>query len=342
MASPQYDPADDLAHHVPPQAFMSWKENWCFTAVDPGQRIGALFLFSMRPSLGEGIFNGKFCIDGWEHRYVGRSPIPRQLEGFHPVEDERLSLEILEPDTRYRVRYRSDELDADLEFTGRFPTFDYSDGNVAPGDSPLGLFGRLPVPYKHHEQGLAHTGTLTVKAGPHAGRTFTVSGWGNRDHSWGWRDDLTFVEHVWLCANFEDRYVQGMIMHEEYYRHGPKTGGSISTDAALDPVVEIVPEDPYWMAQGVPLPVLDRDVRLRVRTQGGETCTVAAHLERDYARLYLNARSGDRKKVYQDVVAFTDFTLVDTGQVGSGVLELGKLYVGDDAADVTARSASRT
>ena len=69
-------PEDDFPHPVPPQAFMTWKENWVFPAVDTEQRVASLFHFSLRPGEGEGIFTAKFCIDDWEHRYVGRSPVP--------------------------------------------------------------------------------------------------------------------------------------------------------------------------------------------------------------------------------------------------------------------------
>ena len=58
-----------------------------------------------------------------------------------------------------------------------------------------------------------------------------------------------------------------------------------------------------------------------------------AHIASDYGRLYLNARSADRSEVYQDVQIFCDMTLEETGERGSGVLELGKFYDGPDAAE---------
>ena len=47
-----------------------------FPAVDTEQRVATLFHFSLRPGRGEGIFTAKLSIDDWEHRYVGRSPVP--------------------------------------------------------------------------------------------------------------------------------------------------------------------------------------------------------------------------------------------------------------------------
>ena len=334
-------PEDDFPHPVPPQAFMTWKENWVFPAVDTEQRVASLFHFSLRPGEGEGIFTAKFAVDAWEHRYVGRSPIPQDLTSFVPVANEKITFEVPEPGRRMQIAYRSEELDADIRYTARFPAWDFDDGPLAPGESVLGDRGRLVFHFHHYEQALLHEGTITIKAGPRAGETIEVSGYSNRDHSWGWRQDLTFRHHHWLCASFEDRYVQGTVMNETCYPHGDKVGGWISTEAGNDGVVSIDTSDAYWLASGEPLPSLDRDVRYRVTTADGQIASVTAHIAGDLGRLYLNARSPDRSQVYQDVQIFCEMTLEETGQRGAGVLELGKFYDGPNAAEVTARSASR-
>jgi hypothetical protein len=325
---------DDFPHPVPPQAFMTWKENWVFPAIDAERRVASLFHFSLRPRDGEGIFTAKFAVDGWEHRYVGRSPIPAQVADFHPIANEQLRFEIVEPEQRFRVVYASDEIDADMSYTARFPRYEF-DGPKAPGESLLGEIGRSVFPFNHHEQSLRHEGTLTLRAGPRAGETLRVAGYACRDHSWGWRDDLSFRHHHWLCASFDDRFVQGSAMEEVYYPHGPKSGGWISTAAGNDPVVAVDLSDVYWLEPNEPLPPLDRDVRYRVTTVGGVSATVVAHLSRAYGRLYLSARSPDRTQVYQDVQMFCDVTLEETGQRGAGVLEVGKHVEGPDVVERT-------
>ncbi len=334
-------PQDDYPHPVPPQAFMTWKENWVFPALDTERRVASLFHFSLRPGEGEGIFTAKFCLDGWEHRYVGRSPVPRDLTAFVPVRNDKLVFEVVEPGQRFRIAYRSDEIDADVEYEARFPTWDFDDNRLAPGDSPLGERGRGVFHFHHYEQALRHEGTITVKTGPHAGAARALSGYANRDHSWGWRQDLTFNHHHWLCASFPDRYVQATVMNEQCYAGGDKPGGWISTAAGNVAVDAVDTSDAYWLADGEPLPPLDRDVRYRLTTADGETHTVVAHLAGDFGRLYLNARSPDRSQVYQDVQVFCELTLEEAGLRGAGVLELGKFYDGPDAAALTARSASR-
>jgi hypothetical protein len=336
-----FGPDDDYPHPVPPQAFQIWRENWVFPAVDPDNRVASLFHFSLRPGQGEGIFTAKFTLDGWEHRYVGRSPVPRDLASFRPVRDERITFEVVEPARKFHITYTSDELDADITYTARFPAWDFK-RPVMPEESILGEVGRTVFPFHHMEQSLWHEGTITVKTGPLDGTTLTISGFGNRDHSWGWRDDLTFNHHHWICASFDDKFIEGAKMQEDYYPHGPKVGGFFSTEAGNSAVVEIDSTDAYWLSDAEPLPVLDRDVRYRLTTEDGEVATLIAHIDSaEYGRLYLDARNKEHTKVYQDVQMFCDFSIEETGQRGYGVLEIGKQLVGEGIVERAKRSASR-
>jgi hypothetical protein len=336
-----FGPDDDYPHPVPPQAFMMWKENWVFPSVDPVNKVACLFHFSLRPGLGEGIFTAKFAVDGWEHRYVGRSPIPRDLTTFRPVKNERLSFTVVKPAQEFHLVYVSDELEADITYTARFPAWDFKKP-VNPGESDLGGVGQHVFPFHHMEQSLNHVGVVKIKAGPLDGKTINISGYANRDHSWGWREDLTFHHHHWLCASFDDKFIEGSVMEEQHYPHGEKVGGWTSTAAGNSATVELDTSDAYWLDDDEPLPVLDRDVRYRVRSEDGQTYTVIAHIaSSEYGRLYLDARSKDRKTVYQDVQMFCDFTLEETGEKGYGVLEIGKQLVGEGIVERAMRSASK-
>jgi hypothetical protein len=334
-------PEDDFPHPVPPQAFMAWKENWVFPAVDTENRVATLFHFSLRPAAGEGIFTAKFNIDGHEHRYVGRSPIPKDLTELRPVANDKLSFEVVEPGERFHIVYDGDELAADVMFTARFPTWFFEDAPLAPKESTLGDLGRSVFPFHHYEQGLMHEGTITFKTGERAGEVIEISGYANRDHSWGWREDLSFRFHHWICASFDDRYVQGSMMSENSYPD-PKPGGWVSTAAGNEAVIDIDDSDAYWLAPNEPIPPIDREVRYVLKTESGETITLVAHIDQDYGRLYLDLRSPDHEQAYQDVQIFLPYTLVETGQRGAGVLELGKKLVGKDVVQAARqRSASR-
>lgn len=332
------DPAEDFPHAVPhggthPDTGMIWKENWVFPTVDPQRRIAALFHVSLRPAAGEGIFTAKFSIDGEQHRHVGRSPIPADPRELRPVADDRVRVTVVEPMRRFHLSYTGEDFEADLTCTARFDAFDFADGPKPPGTSSLGEIGLSVFPFHHYEQAMRTTGTIR-----RGGESLSVDGWANRDHSWGWRDDFAFRHHHWVCASFDDAYVQGSVMREVHY-DGVKHGGFVSTADGNRAVARVEPDDAYWMdPPNEPLPALDRDVTFTVTTVDGERTAVVAHLSgRDYGRLHLNARSADRAQVYQDVEIFCDYTRVADGARGAGVLELGKHLAGEGIADRVGR-----
>jgi len=325
--------AQDFPHTVPPEAFMPWKENWFFVGVDVESRIATSIHWSLRPQTELGVLSAKFVVDGREFRYTNKAEIPKQLAGFHPVADERLSLEIVEEGARYRITYTSPELDADIRYTGRFDTFDFGDGVDNPGQSAYGESGRKVFPFEHQEQALDVEGTIVLHE-EGGDRTLQVGGWASRDHSWGFRDDHTFVNHHWICASFPERFVQGTAMHESSY-DGMKYGGFVSSAAGNVPVQSIDVTRTYWGTDDVePLPRIDRDVTYVLRTSAGEEIEVVAEVGSDFGRLDLNFKSSDRTEAYEDRLIFCRFSIPATGEVGNGVLEVGKHLRGPAVADL--------
>lgn len=327
-----FQPESDYPHPVPPEALagghsahanLLWKENWVFCALDVGRQVATLFHISLRPRTAEGIFTAKVNVGGWGHKDVDRHSISVDLGVLREVVGERLTLTIVEPGLHFKITYRSDRLDADLTFKGRFPAWDFRDGPQAPGPAKLGELGRWAFHFDHCEQAMAMQGRLSIKSGELAGRVLQVTGFGNRDHSWGWRDDNLFYHHQWICASFTDRFVQGTVMEDATYP-GVKVGGFTSTVAGNVAVLR-VEADHFEKAR---LPALDQDVRYRIHGADGSVHTVVAHLSRDIGRHYLNWYAADRSQAYEDCQVFCEYTLEETKSRGSGVLEVGQRIVG--------------
>lgn len=310
---------------------MPWKENWCFSGVDPINRTAMVWHVSLRPCGGEGIFTCKFDGPDLRVRYVGRHPIGRGLEG--PVDDGKMRLEVVEPHRRFVLCYVDDDIDISCTFVARFAPFDFADGNLADGTSRIGELGCHVFPFHHYEQSLSFA--ATIRRRDHD--VLELSGWGNRDHSWGWRDDFGFRGHQWICANFDDCYVQGSTMLDTTH-HDRKFGGFVSTIQGNDAVCGIDLSESYWHEPiNEPLPEFDRDVSYTITTRGSRNLRLTAHLSDRYRILHLNARHPDRSQVYQDAQIFCPFTLDDTGQRGAGLLELGKYLHGDGIVDRVGR-----
>lgn len=333
---------DDLPHEPHQWALMTWKENWCFTGVDVATGVGFVFHVSLRPQFGEGIFSAKLdgTLDGERVRIksVERHPIGRNPAEMPEIASTAMRVEILEPHRRFRLSYVGEAGSLVVDYEGRFAPFDFADGAMAPGASTLGDIGRHVFPFHHYEQGLTFTATLVPAIGAHAGRTITLAGVGNRDHSWGWRDDFGFRLHHWVCANFADRFVQGSAMHERSY-DGLKHGGFISSRGGNVAVMHVDTSNAYWESPAnEPLPPLDRPVTYRLRDAHGEEHVVTALLDRAVARNFLNARKEDGTAVYEDCQMFCEYRDERTGEVGAGILEVGKILERPDAVELTRRN----
>ena len=323
----------DRPHPVPPPGPVPWKENWCFAGVDPIRRTAMVWHVSLRPHDGEGIFTCKLDGPGVRIRHVGRAA----WDGDAPsvaLGDGRMRVDVVEPHRRFALAYRGDDgvtFDADL--TARFEPFDFADGTLAPGPSPIGELGRHVFPFHHYEQGMEFAAVVHQPGG----EPIDLAGWANRDHSWGWRDDFGFRGHHWICASFDDAYVQGSSMIDTTYPDR-KFGGFVSTADGNDPVVSIDLSASYWEHPADhPLPAFDHDVTYALTTAGGTTVELTAHLADHFRILYLNARHPDRSQLYQDAQIFCPYTRHDTGQRGAGLLELGKHLAGPGIADRVGR-----
>ncbi len=324
---------EDFPHPVPHEAFMMWKENWCFSGIDTEHRLGVVFHFSLRPTRDEGIFTAKFVIDGEEYRSVQRSPIPRDVTELVPVSNGDLELEVLEPHRRFRVTYQGEKIRADIQFEGRFEPWDFREGVKTGSPTAMGEYGRTVFHFPHYEQGLIMSGTVEILDGDEP-RVLEVAGFGNRDHSWGWRNDHLFISHHWINPNFEDRFLQGTSMFESTYPE-PKFGGFEARESGNVGVVHIDMSDAYWLEkENEPIGPLDRDCTYVLTLGSGEKRRLTAHLSTAYGQASLNFRSRDRSKAYQDIQIFCDWSLPDEGLTGTGILEIGKRLRGPGVADL--------
>jgi len=333
---------DDFPH-VPHQwALMTWKENWCFTGVDIASGVGFVFHVSLRPQFGEGIFSvkldGKVRGERVRLKSVERQPIGRNPCDLTEIASKRTRVEILESHRRFALTYDGDDGALTVMFTGRFQPFDFADGTLAPGPSTLGEIGRHVFPFHHYEQGLEFEAEFTPRSGTWSGTVIHLSGFGNRDHSWGWRDDFGFDFHHWVCANFVDRFVQGSVMQERSYA-GIKFGGFIGTPRENVPVREVDVSSAYWgTATNQQLPALDKAVTYRLSDSNGNVHVITAQLDRAVARNFLNARHENGQIVYEDCQVFCPYLDETSGESGAGILEIGKMFVHPDAAAMTRHS----
>jgi hypothetical protein len=165
---------DDDAFHPASDHWWETETAW-FSFSIPERRIGGWFYNQVLAT--QGVCNGGAWV--WDDSPVG-ALYERRVQG-HPLPDlAELDLRdvelptgcritMLEPLSRYRVRYRDqDEFEADLDFRGIMP----------PNSHPLGV-----APFwrgRHFDQPMHVTGTIRLH-----GEELAVNCFATRDRSWG-------------------------------------------------------------------------------------------------------------------------------------------------------------
>ena len=120
-----------------------------------------------------------------------------------------------------------------------------------------------------------------------------------------------------------------------------RPGCFVSSAAGNVPTTHIDVSQTYWdTSDEAPLPPLDRDVTYELTTANGERFEIVAKLAEDFGRLDLHYRNKERTEAYEDRLVFCTYEIPATGEVGNGVLEVGKHLRGADAVAQLRRPAA--
>lgn len=310
---------DDLPHPVPPLAYLRWKENYFFIIKSPDTGVFGLVHLNFEPGFARARFTCNLSIEGEVTQYSSTMPFPADFEMARRIGDGRMELAFVEPHGRFELSARTDDVHLDVVFTARQPTFDYSACKTAAPETPsfqevMTLGTNLP--YNHQQQALSVEGSVT-RLGD--GRQLPISGYGYRDHSWCMRTDNIVSEHTWSAFSFPSAAV------------GAKT-------------ITTLHRPGLWAREGY---VADADGtralrRIATRREGEGPDGLPAKLVHDLedvfgARLTIEADIADRLAhvplvaeapgggaSYRIVENFCRARIVETGEEGIALVELGR------------------
>ena len=181
---------DEFVHEYPKPLDAHWKENWYFNFIDRENRAWGVNHISLERHRQRGRFSAFHVIDNTPVLYSTLIDID---DNFSELTDGRLKFEFLEPFKKFRVTFDGKSHQLELDYDARFQVFDY-----ALTRRP----GKKGVPLEHYEQALWMKGVLTRE-----GETRNLSGYGHRDHSWGYRNESKVTAWNWVAAQFQDRTI---------------------------------------------------------------------------------------------------------------------------------------
>jgi hypothetical protein len=177
---PELSDSHDYLHQ--PTAQEGWRESFYFNYVDVENGVCGFSTIGILPNIPKREFVFALFVDGNPEFYFTepQESLPAELGDI--LSNGCLSYELVKPFDTWRIRFEGRRFKATIQWQQRFPAYDFGPGS---GTS----WGR------HFEQSGHITGTILLSDG----KQRRVSGFGQRDKSWGVRDwhiDEWFALHA--------------------------------------------------------------------------------------------------------------------------------------------------
>lgn len=309
---------DDRPHPIPAFAYLRYKENYFFIAMDPERQVFCVSHFNNEPIFNRSRFSIHLNLAGKRISYANQTPIPDDFEGAEQLSDGKLTLKFVKPHQRFDVSYHGDDADIDLVFEAHCPTFDYGACRTAAPENPnfqevmtLGM----NLPFNHQQQGLTSRGTITLKGEA----PVQVNGYGYRDHSWVMRTDNVVKRHFWTGLVFPKR-VFGMKTLETINRPGIWAKEGYVSDADGERALRFIEVTEHGQQDGWP-----KTLQFAFRDVLGKPFTIEIDFAGRHADVPLHAEVPVPGKPYYEIMETScPLTILETGEKGVGLIETGR------------------
>jgi hypothetical protein len=266
-------------------------------------------------------FTLNLVVQGQPFRYASEVAFPADFDSAPALSDGRLSLQFREPHRRFDLNFEGEDFRAALTFAARRPTFDFVACRSAAPEQPsfqevmtLGL----NLPYNHQQQSLTVSGSVVVRSSGRE-RTVVVDGLGYRDHSWSMRTDNISRRHVWTGLNFPERAF-GIKVLETTHRPGLWAKEGYVSDADGERALRVIDVTHTGSSNGWP-----KTTRFAVRDVQGRAFTIEADIAGRFADVPLHAeKTSGGAPSYEILETFSPLKLLETGESGIGLVEIGR------------------
>lgn len=308
---------DDLPHPVPAYAHLRYKENYFFIIMGQEENVFGSLHFNNEPGFDRTKISFDFLIKGKRVTYNNIVPISPRFGEDPFVTDGVAKMTIHQSHKHFTIEMKTEELELDLTFRGRMPTFDSHACKYAAPDQPsfrdVATFG-LNLPLEHHVQSMLVSGT--VRSGE---IETTLDCLGYRDHSWGLRVDTPTAWHTWSVINFPER---SFLMFSQVMQ--VRTGlisleGGVMDAAGTQALrrLEIIPFD-FSANEVLPARMLFEATDVE-----GQTYSLEADIAGRMAQLGVQVEVGAEQMPYTLTDNYCTIRDRNSGETGIGLVELG-------------------
>jgi hypothetical protein len=185
---------DELLHQ--PTNQIKWRESYYFNWSELDNKISGFSTIGILPNEKRREFVFLLFLKDRNEIYYKEPPLREYNQDINiMLQDKRLSYHLIKPFKKWSISYQSRKMQLELAFETRFPTHNF------------GLNSS-----KSWHQHFESSGIITGKLANSDGEIIQVSGYGQRDKSWGFRDwhefDKWYAGHFqfkdWSCAFRKD------------------------------------------------------------------------------------------------------------------------------------------
>jgi len=288
-------PQDDFIHHnYPRQSEKPWKENWYFNFIDRKNQAWGINHISLQRDIQKGRFTAIHVIDGETIPYVNEIDLK---EDFSELTDGNFRVDIVEPHKKYTLSFTGPMHSANLTFQARFEPFDY-----AKKDTDNGFKDVDTLSIEHYEQGMIVTGEITKND-----TSRSISCFGHRDHSWGFRNEENIRTWNWIAAQFPSKTINLYQMTAQ--GSDPVHSGFISTSSENISVINLNIASTQFDENKAPV-----SSTYEFTDENGQSWTMTSN---KFSGIFLPM--GDKGGGVHEV--FTEFKLMEINEIGVGIDE---------------------
>lgn len=186
--------SDELLHQ--PDSRQKWRESYYFNWADAENNVSGFTTIGILPNEKRREFVFLLFIDDETEVHYQEPPLEKYVEDINEMlTDNSLTYQLVSPFQTWKILYTSPKLEFNLTFETRFPTHDFG------RDSSASWHG-------HFEASGKVNGHIAFEDGTKR----NISGYGQRDKSWGYRDwhqfDKWYATHIqfedWSCGFRKD------------------------------------------------------------------------------------------------------------------------------------------
>lgn len=310
---------DDRPHPIPPFAYLRYKENYFFIILAEKCNIYGVSHLNFEPGFDRARFTCNLCVDGELIKYGNETKLPATFELAEEIGDGHLTLRFIDPHERFDLSLASNDVDMTLSFKKRLPTFDYAACRTAAPEmanfQEVLTFG-LNLPYNHQQQSMNVDGSITVRR---TGKSKHIDGVGYRDHSWVMRADHVVAAHSWCAFNFADRAFGIKMISTLHRPNAPGREGYVGDKDGVRALRSIDVRFEGDGPNGQPATVVHD-----VADVYGNRYTIQSDIAGRLGHVPLLSEAAGHKPAYLVVENFVHAVLLQTGEQGIALVELGR------------------